>query len=177
MRNGESTSAMSPEVEDLVSSTVQRIRASGGQVVGLIGFSQGTKVVAGLLRGSEIRRALGLADGTEWCDFSFALSVCGSYPPPLFPPGIMKHISSEQKTALLAAKIGTPAFHVQGAQDEWNWAGQGLIDKYYDVGEGKSEVVEWDMGHHYPVAAEESQRIGDWMVAQLKRDKEERAGR
>ena len=55
MKAGNSTNAMSPEVEDLVRTTVKRINSSGGKVVGLIGFSQGTKVVAGLLKGTEAR--------------------------------------------------------------------------------------------------------------------------
>jgi hypothetical protein len=46
---GEGPSSMPVEVEDLVRTTVQNIKSKGGHVVGLIGFSQGTRVVAGLL--------------------------------------------------------------------------------------------------------------------------------
>lgn len=174
MRTGDSTSALSPEVEALVRTTVQRIRAEGGRVVGLIGFSQGTKVVAGLLRGAEIRKVLGKQGGrdTEWCDFSFGVSVCGSYPPPLLPPSITaavqaSSLSGDEQTALLARKIAVPTFHVIGKADEWNWAGRGLIKGHFEVADGKSEVVEWDMGHHYPVKPEESEKIGKWMLEEL----------
>jgi hypothetical protein len=108
-------------------------------------------------------------NGLEWCDFSFGLSVCGSYPPPLFPPSVVSALSSSSLSyKMLQSKINTPAFHVQGLQDEWHWAGQGLIDKWYEVGEGKSEVRAWEMGHYYPVKPEESEEIGAWMVEQLK---------
>ncbi|KAG9190878.1 hypothetical protein G6011_08966 [Alternaria panax] len=172
MKAGNSTNAMSTEVEDLVRTTIQRINSSGGKVVGLIGFSQGTKVVAGLLKGCEMRRALagkGVdVSHSEYLDFAFGLSVCGSYPPPLIPPSITAAlqeagISEEEREELLTKKIGLPAFHVQGLQDEWNWAGQGLIDGWYELGEGRSVVRYWEQGHLYPVKPEESQEIGDWM--------------
>ncbi|KAH7382264.1 serine hydrolase FSH [Pyrenochaeta sp. MPI-SDFR-AT-0127] len=173
MKRGESTNAMAPEVEDLVRSTVRKVQSEGGKVVGLIGFSQGTKVVAGLLRGTQLRRALGNDAGSEldWLDFNFALSVCGSYPPPLIPQSVVKKLgssarSADEQNALLLSKITIPTFHVQGTQDEWHWAGKGLIEGHYEVGKG-GELVEWDMGHHYPVPAEESERIRDWMVRQL----------
>jgi hypothetical protein len=166
MRSGSSTSSLSPEVEALVRSTVLRIRSNGGRVIGLIGFSQGTKVVAGLLRASELRKEM-VSKGEmqeseeDWCDFAFGVSVCGSYPPLLMPPSIASKSSEE---IYLKQKITTPAFHVQGKQDEWMWAAQGLIEKHYEVGEGMSEVVMWDMGHHYPVQVEESERIAKWMI-------------
>lgn len=153
-------------------------------MVGLIGFSQGTKVVAGLLRGTEIvrsRRAGGEKvegeEGERWCDFKFGLSVCGSYPPPLVPAGLEDAAKgSSAASGSEAVKIHIPCFHVQGLQDEWKWAGQGLIEGFYEVGEGKSEVVEWEMGHHYPVPVEESERIRDWMLKVMGMEVKSEAG-
>ncbi|KAJ4361929.1 hypothetical protein N0V83_010870 [Neocucurbitaria cava] len=134
MRSGTSTSTLSPEVESLVRSTIQKIRSEGGgRVVGLIGFSQGTKVVAGLLKGCEIRRALLASsasspssedlEDSSWLDFDFALSVCGSYPPPLIPSCATDLLakstalgSEQEKKELLEGKIGIPTFHVQGSR-------------------------------------------------------------
>ena len=166
MRAGTSTSLLPLEVESLVRSTVTRIRASGGSVIGLIGFSQGTKVVAGLLRASEILSSRSLSQPEhDWCDFKFGISVCSSYPPPLLPASICEGLGEEEKVK----KIETPTFHVLGTQDEWMWAGRGLVDGYYEVGEGRAEVVEWDMGHHYPTRPEESERIGAWMMGVMER--------
>jgi hypothetical protein len=182
MKAGNSTNAMPAEVEDLVRTTVQRINSTGGKVVGLIGFSQGTKVVAGLLQGCQIRRALtekGIdVSQLAHLDFEFGLSVCGSYPPPLIPPSASAALdaavssfgmSVEERKELIEGKIRLPAFHVQGLQDEWNWAGQGLVDGWYEVGEGMSVVRHWEQGHLYPVKPEESQEIGEWMLAVLGR--------
>lgn len=173
MKAGTSTSEMSKEVERLVRDAVQRVNSSGGRVVGLIGFSQGTKVVAGLLRGAQIRRQLG-ARGEDWLgSFRFALSVCGSYPPPLVPSGVLKlpemaGKSEEERERLRSEKITAPVLHVQGQQDEWKWASDGLIQGHYAVGEGMSVVEQWDMGHHYPQKPEESEKMKDWLVEQLR---------
>lgn len=165
---------MTPDVESLIRAAVLKARAEGSRVIGLIGFSQGTKVIAGLLRGSEIRRAL-VARGekvdaeTDWCDFEIGLSVCASYPPPLVPPSIStllqsSSLSEDERAALLGKKIETPVFHVLGKQDEWKWAGENLIAQHYELEKGQGELVEWEMGHHYPVAPEESERIRDWIL-------------
>lgn len=172
MKAGTSTREMSKEVEHLARDAVHRINSSGGRVVGLIGFSQGTKVVAGLLRGAQIRRELG-ARGEDWLDsFRFALSVCASYPPPLLPPGLLKvpelaGKSDEEKERLLSERITAPVLHVLGDQDEWMWAGERLIGGHFHVGEGASVIETWEMGHHYPQKAEETERMRDWLVQQL----------
>ncbi|KAF1925506.1 uncharacterized protein M421DRAFT_103055 [Didymella exigua CBS 183.55] len=173
MRSGTSTSELSKEVERLVREAVQRITTDGGRVVGLIGFSQGTKVVAGLLRGAQVRRAVG-ARGEDWLDsFHFALSVCGSYPPPLLPPSVLKlpelaSKSEAEKKRLLGEKITAPVMHVMGEQDEWKWASEGLVEAHYEVGTGMSVVEQWDMGHYYPQRLEESDKMKDWLVEQLR---------
>jgi hypothetical protein len=180
MKSGSSTAVLPAEVESLVRDAVQRIRSAGGRVAGLVGFSQGTKVVAGLLRGAEIRRALGATDeATAWCDFPAALSVCGSYPPPLVPVSVLALVEAaglaeKEKEALLGRKIRTPTFHVLGERDEWVWAGEGLVRGHFEVGgeegdegEGRSRVVRWDMGHHYPTRPEESEEMATWLVRVL----------
>jgi hypothetical protein len=173
MRSGEASGAMPLEVEALIRSTVQSIRAKGGQVAGVIGFSQGTRVVAGLLKGAEIVARLKEEGGDvgelDWLDFSFALSVCGSYPPPLIPDSVSAALAAssiplDQQKALVEAKISMPTYHVQGVSDEWAWAGKLLIENSYEVGEGQSVVMEAEMGHHYPVKAEETQKLKDWIM-------------
>ncbi|KAF2114471.1 serine hydrolase FSH [Lophiotrema nucula] len=172
IKKGEASGAMLKEVEDLIKQTVEDVRRKGGRVVGVVGFSQGTRVVAGLLKGSEIRKRLagdGDGEGVNWCDFAFAVSVCGSYPPPLLPPSVSKlldasSLSGEEKTRLQESRIESPTLHVLGKQDEWEWAGHLLIEGCYEKGEGKSEEVSFDMGHHYPVLPEDSELIRDWVM-------------
>jgi len=169
----EASSAMQEPVETLVRSTIQSIKEKGGTVAGLIGFSQGTRIVAGLLKGAEIAARL-RAEGNEagelaWLDFAFALSVCGSFPPPLLPAAASAALAAsslpaDAQEALLSAKIAIPTYHVQGVSDEWAWAGKLLIENTFDVGDGKSVVMEAEMGHHYPSVPEETAKLRDWIV-------------
>jgi len=174
IRNGTGTSVMSPEVEALIRAKVQEIRADGGKVVGAIGFSQGTKIVTGLLRGSEIRREVKAAGGevneeTDWLeDFSFGLSVCGSYPPGLVPRSALEllrnsSLSQDQKDEIERKKIRLPTLHVLGAQDEFIVYGRALVEKAFETGEGMSEVRETEGAHHYPQRVEENERVVEWV--------------
>ncbi|KAF2183164.1 citrinin biosynthesis oxidoreductase-like protein CtnB [Zopfia rhizophila CBS 207.26] len=166
IKNGGVSGDMSPEVESLIKSTVQDVRQSGSRVVGLIGFSQGTRVVAGLLKGAEIRQKLGRQE-EDWLDFRFALSVCGSYPPPLIPPSITKLLSSVEegeRKKIMEEKVRMPTLHLQGKQDEWEWAGKMLIEGVYEMGEGMTKVMECEMAHFYPVLQEENEGIRDWVL-------------
>jgi hypothetical protein len=171
MKNNAASSILPPEVEDLVKSTVADVRSQGGRVIGLIGFSQGTRVVAGLLKGTEIRRHVKAQDEEgSWLNFDFALSVCNSYPPPLIPSSATSLLPEDQ-ASFRDEKIQSPTLHVLGKQDEWEWAGRLMLEGSYDVADGKSEVLYFDMGHHYPVQPEESEQIRDW-VLQAFRDAE-----
>jgi hypothetical protein len=160
MRAGTSSGVMTREVEDVVKAAIERVRASGGRVVGLLGFSQGTKVVSGLLRASELRREVGMVE-EDWCDFRMAICVCSSYPPPLMPQSITARLP--EGTNLWQKRITTPVFLAQGKQDEWLWAGQLMIGKYFQQGKGKAEFNEFNMGHHYPVVASDNERISEWL--------------
>ncbi|ORY12539.1 serine hydrolase FSH [Clohesyomyces aquaticus] len=187
MKSGSASSIMPQPVTSLIQSIIHRISLSGSRVVGLLGFSQGTRVVAGLLKAKELRRralaspsSTSISESTSeldleassWLDtFEFAVSVCGSYPPPLIPEILSLSISvagkekeEKEEGGEKDHKIETPTLHVQGLQDEWHWAGKLLIESVYEVAEGKSEVFEFQMGHHYPVLAEDTERIRDWVL-------------
>jgi hypothetical protein len=166
MRAGTSSDTLTREVEEVVRSAVDRVRSAGGRVIGLLGFSQGTKVVAGLLRASELRKEVGMVD-EDWCDFKMAICVCSSYPPPLMPPSIVDKLPAG--TNLWEKKISTPVFLAQGKQDEWLWAGQLIIGKYYNLGKGKADFNEFNMGHHYPVVASDNEKIAAWLVDTAKK--------
>ncbi|KAH8719204.1 citrinin biosynthesis oxidoreductase-like protein CtnB [Phaeosphaeriaceae sp. PMI808] len=159
IRAGESTHTLAPEVEFLVRTTVERVQGKGSRVVGLVGFSQGTRIVSGLIRAAEVYRSSPslYASLSFTADLAFGLLVCPSYPPPVFPSALPEDL-------VLDKKITSPMFHVLGLQDEWKWAGESLIEKFFEKGEGRSVVVEWEMGHYYPVNSEESEAIAKWMI-------------
>lgn len=172
---------MGGDVVSMIKGEVEKVRAKGGKVVGVVGFSQGTRVVAGLLKGRQVQGELakeGKGEGLEWlADIRFGLSVCSSFPPPIVPGEVVEAVgrsgwSEERKEEVLEAKVTVPVLHVLGAQDEWRWGGQLLIEKVYEMdGEaksvveaGKSGLYVFDIGHHYPVAQEDTEKVADWVV-------------
>ncbi|KAF2824738.1 hypothetical protein CC86DRAFT_46276 [Ophiobolus disseminans] len=162
MRDGTSTHLMPPEVVSLIKSTVESLRAKGSRVIGVIGFSQGTKIVAGLLRASELRATYNIPDH-DWCDFAFGISVCDSYPPGLVPEEVLKLVPEGKGEG----RIARPTMHVLGGKDEWMWAGEAMVEKEYEVKEGGSTVLVCeDMGHVYPMG-EDCERVGRWVVEVL----------
>ena len=167
MAKGTSSNALAPEVEILVRSIVLKIRSAGGRVVGLLGFSQGTKVVAGLLRASELRDKT--CAETEYLDFAFGISICGSFAPPLFPQSVAGLVRAEGRVEELKGKICIPTFHVLGNQDQWKWAGKTLIEGYFEEDEGLSVVREWEQGHVHPVQKEDNDELARWMVTTMKK--------
>ncbi|PSN68015.1 citrinin biosynthesis oxidoreductase-like protein CtnB [Corynespora cassiicola Philippines] len=173
MKSGSASSKMSEATEDIIKKAVADAKSEGSKVVGVLGFSQGTRVVAGLLKSVQIKRAIekkgGSTEGLEWLDFKFGISVCGSYPPPLVPESVSKALEASgldeaEKKEVNGAKIQTPTIHISGNQDEWQWTGKMLIEQCYEEGEGKSDVKYFDMGHHYPSDPAQTEGIVDWVA-------------
>lgn len=172
---------MLPEVVALIKGEVAKAKARGSKVVGVVGFSQGTRVVAGLLKAAQVQGELareGKAEGLEWlADIKFGLSMCSSFPPPIVPGEVVEVVrksgwEEERQEAVLGAKIKVPALHVLGGQDEWRWGGQLLIENTYEmdveaksvVEAGKSGLYIFDIGHHYPVVQEDTEKVADWVT-------------
>jgi len=75
---------MGKDVVDMIKREVEKVKARGSTVVGVVGFSQGTRVVAGLLKAREVQGVLaaeGKGEGLERLgDIRFGISVCSSFP-------------------------------------------------------------------------------------------------
>lgn len=165
---------MAPAVEKVVLDAVKEVNSGGGRVVGVVGFSQGTRMVAGILLAKQIFETVDAKcpdsslEEFAWLeDVQFGLSICGSYPPPLLPPSVYNWAKSVLDTAtvdeLVKQKITVPCCHVQGRMDEWEWAGRLLIDGCYVQGEGRSLVLELEIGHFYPTRVEDNEGVFGWV--------------
>jgi hypothetical protein len=171
---------MVPAVSNLIEAAVNRARNRGSKVAGIIGFSMGTRVVAGLLKASQMRRELqkeGVWGGPEWLDFNFGVTMCSSFPPLLVPAVAVEAVRNSglaeaRQKEILEARITIPALHVLGSDDEWLYAGKLLVQSGYEtdiepqkeVEKGKNGVYEFNMGHQYPVQPEDTQKVANWIV-------------
>lgn len=132
-----------------------------GEFVGVLGFSQGGRMAAGLLADLKEGEATGLP---YW---QFGVFICASYPP-------LSMSSSRPETAKPKGEgdghgplkdpgedeiIRVPSVHVRGTLDPHLEKGRRLV-KYFDE---KTRIsMEFVMGHHLPGAAgDTTSRKGD----------------
>lgn len=125
----------------------------GGEFVGVLGFSQGARLTAGLLADQEERNT---TEGMP--NWKFGVMLCGSYPPlslslartPSKKPsqGIDEH--GEIRELEDDEIIHVPSVLVRGTLDPHHEKGRRLV-KYFDDETAISLVFK--MGHHLPGAA------------------------
>lgn len=168
------------EIEYALRNAMEADDAEGatGEWVGLLGFSQGAKVVASVLYESELRMrkesAAGMLSagqmpvgvgGGRW---RFAVVMNGR--PPLVK---MSGLSAASRTMAGAGeatqgceqydykngadRLWLPTLHVHGLEDPGLELHRQLSD-YYCV-HGSAEVVEWHGGHRVPVKSDDAQRV------------------
>jgi predicted esterase len=108
--------------------------------VGVLGFSQGAKLAAGLLLEQHVKKEKG---------FSFGVLLMGTSPP------LVGGLSEEER----GTKIGVPSVVVVGKEDPWREEGRSLFWEFCD--REKATLVELDVGHRLPTLEAETQIIVD----------------
>ena len=116
-----------------------------GKVVGVLGFSQGAKLAAGLLLEQQLHGADSGAG--HWEGFKFGVFLNGTSPP-LAPEGF----SDEDKNALIAI----PSLHVVGLKDPWMVESRMLFDHFDKT---KAVKLEFDVEHRLPTVEAETAKI------------------
>ena len=131
------------------------IKDDGGEFVGLVGFSQGARLTAGLLADQE--EGIATEGIPRW---KFGVMLCGSYPPlslswarsspPAGKPSqdIDEHGPTREPDE--DEMIHVPSVLVRGSLDPHCEKGRRLV-KYFDP--ETAIVMEFKMGHHLPGAA------------------------
>ena len=194
--------------EPAPSSLEQRLRSvlqsDGGEWIGVLGFSQGGKLAAGMMRECEE----GLLDGMlpPGQRFKFGLLAGASYPPlyatqkanelwrhPQPRPiqmtpsrtgggngGLMEHRTLWDDT--LAGAIRTPSIHVQGLDDPVLDMSK-MLFRCFD--ERTRKVFLFDIGHYLPKEKEDNRLVaeavfdaymGDWGVPRGRESDDARVG-
>jgi len=124
----------------LIDETV-RLRGGYGRVVGILGFSQGAKLAAGLLLEQQLRGKEG---------FKFGVCLMG-----VTPPLTSNSLKAEDKKVL----ITVPSVHVVGLDDPWLSEGRKLYDEHFDWRTARK--MEFQVEHRLPIVEAETQMIAD----------------
>lgn len=136
---------------EVITKELEKQEAAGVEVVGVLSFSQGTRMASGLLHAQEKQERehelVGKIEGdvSLKTKFKFGVFLMGACPP-LVPP-------TDKETK----RISIPSLHVVGAQDQWRDNGQRLKEEYFD--QSKASFMELQVGHHLPVEREETLMI------------------
>jgi predicted esterase len=110
------------------------------EFVGVLGFSQGAKLAAGLLLEQQVRGRKG---------FRFGVLLMAVSPP------LVSGLSDEQR----ATKIAVPSVVVLGKEDPWRDEGRRLYDEFWE--KGKANLLELEVGHRLPDLEAENQMVVD----------------
>jgi predicted esterase len=118
----------------------QRLKDGRG-FVGVLGFSQGARVAAGLLLQQQLRKS---EVGEGLC---FGVFMNGTRPPLTYDLSEVEQVE----------RIALPTLTVLGKEDPWNEDGRRLFSEHCD---GKQAVLlEFDVGHRLPLLEEDTAKI------------------
>lgn len=147
---------------------------AGQPFVGVIGFSQGARVAAGLLHQAQVQaqaqaqdRKRGDGDGWLIKGLKFGVLLNGSYPPlrqtsnpSTTLPRLSEHTQREWNDQHEGI-IHTPSIHVHGRRDPALPASK-LLTMCFDP--STATELEFDNGHHLPTSDDDTKVIVDHIL-------------
>lgn len=160
---------------DLLASHIERINGqaagAGGGVVGIMAFSQGTRVATGLMLDAELGG-----------DIKFAILICGTFPVLALGRDEAKVTTTTATTKLaipplpngaktVGRRLGIPSIHLHGSYDPWNAEGIRLKQSYYD--EKLVSTIKFKGGHQVPAGNKEAEEVASWVRDIWKRRRDE----
>jgi pimeloyl-ACP methyl ester carboxylesterase len=164
------------EGEEQVRSLLQRKlhEDDGAPVVGVLGFSQGTRIGSGLLHEQE-------QNGAFAPSLCFGVFLNGNYPPlrqrsnpSTLLPSISEftlHESAKEWKEAHEGIIHLPSVHVLGRQDDILPRGQ-LLARCFDP--ATATIFEFDNGHYLPTRDDDTQKIADEIVRIYRAEQEKK---
>ncbi|KAL8997781.1 MAG: hypothetical protein Q9169_003030 [Polycauliona sp. 2 TL-2023] len=148
--------------EDKVRPLLQeRMAEDGGNFVGVLGFSQGARLALGLLHEKQEQRV------EAFNGFGFGVFICGTYPPlglssTLFPITPTAQFETQHWDQKHESILIIPTVHVMGSKDPFLHKSR-LLSQCSDP--SSSTVLEFNMGHAFPVVPADTQRLANKVVA------------
>jgi len=145
------------KTRDLLHDCFEKQRQKDGRgFVGVLGFSQGARVAAGLLLEQQLGKPeVGTGEG-----LSFGILMNGTCPP------LISGFSDLERKE----KIHFPTLSVIGTQDPWREDGRRLYSEHCD--KDHAVLLEFDIGHRLPILEQDTAKI----VAEILRMYQETSG-
>ncbi|KAL1959045.1 hypothetical protein VTO42DRAFT_3286 [Malbranchea cinnamomea] len=165
--------SVATEIDYSIQSAMEEDNRKGatGEWVGVLGFSQGAKVAAGLLFRQQVRSEK-LGPENAGSKFRFGIILAGRAPLVALDPALMT------SPALLSASetsdefsgwdylsqtenrdhiLRLPTVHVHGLRDPGLPLHRQLLERYCE--KGTTRLVEWDGGHRVPIKTHDVEAV------------------
>jgi len=157
------TDGVSDEIIAAIDLAVKQDDSSGasGEWVGILGFSQGAKVGASILKAQQLqmRNSRRQMQNPAWQTFQFGVLLAGRSPLVEFSTTTIDTSSNRADLARLAI----PTIHVHGMTDTNLHLHRKLLDEHCE--KGSTSVVEWNGGHRVPVTTPVVSMVVDKMLS------------
>ena len=131
-----------------------------GEVVGLLGFSQGAKICASLLYRQQVRIAEGREVGPS---YRFAVLMAGRPPLVDLESDDYRLSTTEAQTRDKEGRLRLPTIHVLGLQDPGLDFHERLLDECCE--KGSARLIEWDGDHRIPIKTKDVAAVVEQIVA------------
>ncbi|RHZ61457.1 uncharacterized protein CDV56_107869 [Aspergillus thermomutatus] len=126
----------------------------GGEWVGAMGFSQGSRMAGGLLLDQQRRAALGIPKKTH-IELLFGVLCNGAGAP--MESDAAEYVNAKTDESL--NRVSLPTVHVHGLKDPFLMLGQQQLENYYDP--RTATLFEVDYHHAMPWARHEAKQLAD----------------
>ncbi|EGE78113.1 hypothetical protein RJZ56_005188 [Blastomyces dermatitidis] len=176
------TQPMPARTVELLEKTMrEQVERDGRGFVGIIGFSMGGRMAAGLLLEQQLRLNSGNADGNgdangngngnengvEGHGFKFGVFICATSPPITKLHDLLDHESGDGKGDKIALpQIDIPTLHILGNKDPWVDPGELLATTHFSS--AKRTVRRLDMGHHLPAQQKDNMQLVEGILDMAK---------
>lgn len=165
------------QIDASLKEAIDKDNAEGadGELVGVLGFSQGGKLAASLLYRQQIweEKGLELPLGLK---FNFAVTMAGREPvialgpKEIYAPNVLPdagEISSHGGVAVsVVQKLKLPTLHVHGLLDEGLPLHQGLLDNWCE--KSSASVMSWYGDHRVPLKSQDIETLA-WEIKEVAR--------
>ncbi|KAK2737578.1 hypothetical protein FQN55_001008 [Onygenales sp. PD_40] len=159
---------MPPQTVEVIEEAVRRqVEKDGRGFVGVLGFSMGARLAAGLVLEQQQQAAknqgVSVQNGDGGNDvpngeqqettFKFSVSICGTFPPITRLHDLVDH-EDPARDKITLSQIEIPALHILGLKDPWFAQGELMATTHFSP--ATRTVRRLDMGHHLPLQKEDN---------------------
>lgn len=144
------------------------LQGATGEIVGLLGFSQGAKMAASMLYAQQMCRRLLGPDAKVWPDFRFAVLLAGRaplvwlFPEMAMPPALVS--AGQPATSIPVDEsvahhdlLRVPTIHIHGLNDAGLELHRRLLKRYCHP--GSASLLEWQGEHRIPIRTADVNRV------------------